>query len=439
MRANISARGASLAAGLAGGLFLLFLPVAATVPAAAADLGGDCCADLEQRIAELEATTVRKGNRRVSLTLSGQISRGILFWDDGRRQDAYVVNNATDETLFQLTGTATISPAWSAGYSILIKLDEGRSDTVSQSDAKGGSVITLWENNWYLENKVLGRLTVGRASRSTDGVPESDLSQATSVAWVAVEDNSGGFSLRRANGALAGVAWGDLINHLNGDTANVVHWDSPELAGFTVSASWGEDDIWDVATFYAGKAAGFQLEAAAGYSGITDTSGDFATVKQSIVVGSASILHVASGLNFTIAAGQQSFDAKALDADGLYRKPQDGKFLYLKAGWLAKLSSLGATAFYGEYGRWQDFLSVTDAGVVASLDASGVAARIAGDKVDIWGFGVVQHIDTASMDFYLGYRNRSVSFDLADSAGSRVRASRIKDFQTIMAGALISF
>ena len=34
-------------------------------PAQAADLGGDCCADLEERIAELEATTARKGNRKV--------------------------------------------------------------------------------------------------------------------------------------------------------------------------------------------------------------------------------------------------------------------------------------------------------------------------------------------------------------------------------------
>ena len=31
--------------------------------AQAADLGGDCCADLEERVAELEATTARKGNR----------------------------------------------------------------------------------------------------------------------------------------------------------------------------------------------------------------------------------------------------------------------------------------------------------------------------------------------------------------------------------------
>ena len=32
-------------------------------PVKAADLGGDCCADLEERVAELEATTVRKGQQ----------------------------------------------------------------------------------------------------------------------------------------------------------------------------------------------------------------------------------------------------------------------------------------------------------------------------------------------------------------------------------------
>ena len=46
----------------------------------AADLGGNCCADLEERIAELEATTARKGNRKMSLTVSGQITRSIMYW-----------------------------------------------------------------------------------------------------------------------------------------------------------------------------------------------------------------------------------------------------------------------------------------------------------------------------------------------------------------------
>ena len=54
-----------------------------TASAQAADLGGDCCADLEERVAELEATTARKGNRRMSLTVSGQVNRTILYWNGG--------------------------------------------------------------------------------------------------------------------------------------------------------------------------------------------------------------------------------------------------------------------------------------------------------------------------------------------------------------------
>jgi len=49
----------------------------------AADLGGSCCAELEERIAELEVTTATQGNRKVSLTISGQVNRIIMWWDDG--------------------------------------------------------------------------------------------------------------------------------------------------------------------------------------------------------------------------------------------------------------------------------------------------------------------------------------------------------------------
>ena len=57
--------------------------------AQAADLGGNCCADLEERIAELEATTARKGNRKVELTVYGQVNEAVMFWDDGFESNAY--------------------------------------------------------------------------------------------------------------------------------------------------------------------------------------------------------------------------------------------------------------------------------------------------------------------------------------------------------------
>ncbi|HWE17338.1 MAG TPA: hypothetical protein VG758_09165, partial [Hyphomicrobiaceae bacterium] len=71
--------------------------------AQAADLGGNCCADLEERVAELEATTVRKGNRRVSLTLSGQVNRSVLYWNDDFDADVYSVDNAISNSRFRFT------------------------------------------------------------------------------------------------------------------------------------------------------------------------------------------------------------------------------------------------------------------------------------------------------------------------------------------------
>ena len=35
-----------------------------SIISSATDLGGDCCADLEERVADLDATTVRKGTRK---------------------------------------------------------------------------------------------------------------------------------------------------------------------------------------------------------------------------------------------------------------------------------------------------------------------------------------------------------------------------------------
>ena len=39
-------------------------------------------------VAVLEATTARKGNRKVSLTVSGWMNQALLVWDDGHDSDA---------------------------------------------------------------------------------------------------------------------------------------------------------------------------------------------------------------------------------------------------------------------------------------------------------------------------------------------------------------
>ena len=138
--------------------------------AMAADLGGDCCADLEERVAELEATTARKGNRKVSLTVSGWVNEEVLFWDDGVETNTYQVTNMVAQTRFRLVGSAKITEDWSAGYIIELGVAGSRSDGVTESTDDNGSGIGVRHSAWYLKSKRLGKMTVGQFSTATDGL-----------------------------------------------------------------------------------------------------------------------------------------------------------------------------------------------------------------------------------------------------------------------------
>ena len=94
----------------------------ATGQVQAADLGGNCCADLEERIAELEATTARKGNRKVSLTITGYVAQEVTYWDDGGESNVYLHGlGPTQATNVRFTGQAQIAPGWNAGYMLRLQ------------------------------------------------------------------------------------------------------------------------------------------------------------------------------------------------------------------------------------------------------------------------------------------------------------------------------
>jgi hypothetical protein len=230
------------------------------VPSAkAADLGGDCCADLEERVAELEATTARKGNRKMSLTVYGQVNRAILYWNDGKRSNTYVgLDNHNSASRFGFMGSAKISPAWSAGYSILLDVADGaRTSTVSQTQEEGSSkgfgaqqrnddhFVRFRDVNFWLENKTVGRLTVGRITNSgQNGL--IDLGGTSAGVGSDPGCDGGGFSFRNkgsATGALAPTKLGDLVFNCGGPIGirlEGIKYTSPTIAGFIFDATIGE-------------------------------------------------------------------------------------------------------------------------------------------------------------------------------------------------------
>ena len=252
----------SLSALVAAGLL-----AGAATSATAADLGGNCCADLEERIAELEATTVRKGNRKVSLTITGWVGEQMTWWDDGHEKNVYVTGlGQTLSTNFRFTGSAQITSDVQAGY--LLHIEARAVDpllAINQNADDGGTGVFVFQSYWFLKSNHYGQVSLGLQSPVTDNLAiltdgSGSLVQAN---WVLFE--GAGFFVR-TGGAYTPLTWGSGLNcytlsaaasgaptgaGIGGDCTgaplNAIKYDLPSYGGFSVSADYGEDDFWDVA------------------------------------------------------------------------------------------------------------------------------------------------------------------------------------------------
>ncbi len=420
--------------------------------AAAADLGGDCCADLEERVAELEATAARKGNRRVSLTVSGHVNEALLFWDDGEESNTYIITNETSRTRFRFVGQAKIDANWSAGYLMEIGVRAARQNRVTQNSDDANTGFDIRHSAWWLQNKQLGKLWLGQTSQATDDITQINLANVRHVAtnrlgqWIG--SDGGGFFLRKPDGSLSTLQWGDIVGQGPGSNAtpgegdrwNLVKYESPAFAGFTFSASWGEDDLWDVALRYAGEFGGFKISGGAGYESATETERRCAQTAgghddcQSLGL-SGSVMHIESGLYVHGAYGVKWDDGRK----ALYGGPveDEDRFWYAQAGVERTFVPLGKTTVYGEYRR--DDVGAHPA-LLSFADLGGPGARLAGAGIDVWGAGVNQAIDAAAADIYVAYRKFDAG--VLTSASGLTTGARDTDIETVhmvMSGLMIRF
>jgi len=428
--------GALVAAGVLAGGFVT------TTSASAADLGGNCCADLEERIAELEATTARKGNRKVSLTVSGWVGQQVTWWDDGGQSDVYVNDLGTTlASHVKFTGQAQILPGWTAGYVLHLEAVGSDSLTMNQFDPDGNSVLTGTNNGvgtlqsfWFIKSDQLGKVSVGKQSQASDNtaILVDGSGSLVPANWVSFDVNS--FFVRDKNtgllssltwGGAGGCVWGDC----NGAPTNSVRYDSPTFGGFSVSASWGEDNFWDVAGRYAGEWNSVKVSVAAAYSQTNSTSGNSGNVIQLPDTGyfqiGAYAEHIPTGLFVYGAYGHLDYQN-----DTFYGDTSASNTYYIKGGIRQRWNPLGHTVLYGEYERAENNLGGTIDALNGDGDVIGTFGTADHTAVRMWGLGVVQEIDAAAMSVWLKYRNLDASTDGVIDADN---------FNEVTFGALINF
>lgn len=412
----------------------------------AADLSGGCCSDLEERVAELEATTTRKGNRKVSLAISGYVSHSIMYWDDGGQTDTYIGDGGMNSSRFRLTGAAKVSPDLTAGFTYEFGINNNALGSMNQGaggDDLGGNVL-LRDSTVYLQHKNLGKVKIGHGSTATDNLILIDTSNAGVAASSDVALWNGGFALRSnlAGGAFVPITWANMLNQgVSFDTArrNHVMYESPTLGGFMLSAAVAEDNFWDVALRYSGEFGGFRVAGGVGYSVDTEAP-TFNSLPLLAFAGipatdlkeykaALSVKHVLSGLFVTASAAKRDVGwSLAFGPIGITAK--DATFWHVMAGWEKNVFGVGQTTLYGEYHEATDMVGFNVSAPGASLNVDS--------KANVIGVGVVQTIDAAALDLYLSYKRYSGDVDLTSTVGL-AGSLGVQDFSAVIGGAKIRF
>jgi predicted porin len=461
----------SLSALVAAGLLVGGLSAGS---ASAADLGGNCCADLEERIAELEATTARKGNRKVSLTISGWVAEQAMYWDDGFEKNLYVTGLGTTlASNVKFTGQATIAPGYYAGYVLHLEaidsdsltIDQGvrgvlgtggqgpAVDPLTQQGTFTGPVVTVLQSFWFLKSDHLGKVSIGRQSQASDNtaILVDGSGSLVPANWVAFETNA--FQVYDTTGAATGLIWGaagacrgmgGAWGDCNGLTRNAIRYDSPTWHGFSVSADWGDDDFWDVAARYSGEFNGFKLSVAAAYDQWSDGNYQNAPIAGSNFLSGiypnpgrsdyfqlgAYAEHVPTGLWGLVNYGRLDDNFTVLPLTETW---------YFKAGLRERWSPLGHTVLYGEYLTNNNGGGFSFAPCANSLWQSAQCAAYDSD-LKVWGLGAVQEIDAAAMSLWVSYRHLSYNDNIGTILGPNVAgAAGYDDFQYVKFGGLINF
>lgn len=406
--------------------------------ASAADLGGNCCADLEERVAELEATVARKGNRKVSLTISGVVHKAILMHDNSDLPFADKLNfvdPSHDPSRVRIAGEGRIGKDTKAGFVIEIAFanpsargaDVGAGILAVPNTPDGKSELSFGDSgmvtrhSYAYVDSVLGKISIGHTSTATDGIIE----------------------LTTANTALAvrplqlsPVSFGGAVSYLNlpydGGRANVVRYDTPILAGFMATATWSDTETWDAALRYVGEAGGFRFVAGIGYRDAkTETMASIVNLlnvltmdvvgSHKAVSGSASVKHVMSGLFATGFYSRLDYDLTGVVSlnvpviGGSFAAPLGSVRVAGyggQAGWERNVFGFGATTIYGE---WQKIEQLT------------------GDDLKVLGGGIVQSIDGLGMDIYGTVRRMDIG------APTPLCMGICKDTTIFMLGAKVSF
>jgi len=338
--------------------------------------------------------------------LYGHINWGVLNYADGRETHTYApIDNANSASRLGLLVGRTLAD-WELGGRVEVQYAPYSTADVSVLDDSADFGVDQGNIRWIevtAEQERYGRFALGQGSMATDGITLIDFADTNVIAYSSVGDSAGGQFLRYADPTRPldeAPRIRQAFANFDGPRRVRIRYDTPSLRGFSAAAAYGrelittrdhvrEDDLFDLSATYGEAIGDFQLGAGLGYFWDRDD--------REILSGSASVLHLPTGLNLTIASA-------TLDIDRNH--PQ---YWYVKGGIRRDIFACGATAFSFDHYAGDDI--VRDGSASTSYGVA-VVQRIDAVNTEVWATFRVYAYDEPASDFedagasYAGLRLR---------------------------------
>jgi predicted porin len=363
----------------AGALFALAAPVAGTAQA-----------------------DIKNGNSKVSLTVGGQIGRSLVYVDDGEHSQLFNADSQSSPTRLRFIVSGKLTESIKVGG--LIENDYAASNasysfTAAGESAGDDTAFGIRHAFISFQHKSMGKLSLGQTNSASNGIAESTYNNnggalvnggglISSVQWTT-----------GTGGALSGLTAACQTNHFDGlSRDDVIRYDSPSFAGFSLAASHLNSGNFDAAVRYSGKLMGLSVKGGFHYANLAASS----TSVKAQYGGSAAIKH-SSGFSVRGNWGKQTDKNSGFAG----RSPLGWG---VGGSYEAKLSSLGATTFYVDYFKSEDILTE-------------------GNKMKTFFVGINQDLDSIGSSIDLVYGR----YSLDDTSGTDYNDIDAVLFQTILA------
>lgn len=304
----------------------------------------------------------------------GQLNFGVFSTDDGAQSESYFTDNDNSNTrfgfnwIYDFGGQRALRFNFETGAG----LNGSSSVTIDDTDLEFDfNRRELRKFEFIYTTPDIGTFSFGQGGTATDGTAEADFSRTGVIAYSGISDLAGSIEFRERAGAGSGIDIGDAFKSFDGARRFRVRYDTPSWNGLVFSLSGGEEilndgddnEYYDVGAKYIGDHGDVKVDARLGYSWVSGG--------EEVLLGSAALLHVPSGLNVALASAAQ----------------QEGNdvYLYGKIGVLRDWFALGTTSLSIDYNDGSDF-------AIDGADSTSV------------GLAVVQALRDYNLEVYAAWR-----------------------------------